>query len=220
MKVGELYEQLTVLNYLESEEDGMVSKKSEALDSKSFREENWFTEPEPLPQSDHKEDLIEPSTEKIKDIVAQMPQESQELDELLEEVLPQRKYVKNDLDEFASSYQQTPTFERKEVKLDEEEINTAITTNGTNADNKTKSLNDSVNQGLNIGLNDRLAFVKHLFNDNVEDYSRVISQVSSMKSYDEVTSYIETQVKPEYDYWLKKEMYSERFMNMIEKSFN
>jgi hypothetical protein len=220
LKIGELYEQLVVLDYLESEDDVTTSNKSEALDSKSFREENWFTEPEPLPQSKHKEELIEPSTEKIKDLVAQMPQESQQVDDLLEEVIPQSKYRKNDLEEFASNYHQTPTFERKEIKPTVDEADIAVTTNSANANNKVKSLNDTVNQGLNIGLNDRLAFVKHLFNDNNEDYTRVLSQISTMKTYDEVNTFIKARVKPDYNYWLKKDLYSERFMNIIEKSFN
>jgi len=220
-KVRQLYEQLTVLDYLESQvKDTMSSEETEALDSKSYREENWFKEPEPVPQSQHQEDLIEPSTEKIKDIVAQMPLESQKVDDLLKEVLPQKKYIKNDLEEFASNYQQTPTFKRKELKPSGDKENVSATTNGLNAENKAKSINESVNKGLNIGLNDRLAFVKHLFDDSTEDYLRVISQISSMKSFDEVNTFIETRVKPEYSSWQNKETYSERFLNIIEKSFN
>ena len=67
---GRLYEKLAILHYLESQiEDVQVVEQKQSLDSKSFREENWFTEPEPLPQSTHKEDLAEPLMEKIKDIV-------------------------------------------------------------------------------------------------------------------------------------------------------
>jgi hypothetical protein len=53
--VRSLYDKLVVLQYLESQiEDISVVDKSQSLDSKSFREENWFTEPEPLPQSGHR----------------------------------------------------------------------------------------------------------------------------------------------------------------------
>lgn len=228
LQVGQLYEQLTVLNYLEAQvEDVLGAEEPQSLDSKSFREENWFTEPEPVPQSQHRDELVEPLMEKIKDIVAQMPQESQQVDELLKEVLPQKKYIKNDLEEFASSYQQTPTFERKEVETpasqtppealtQEQPINTI----GNTAENKAKSINDSVNKGLNIGLNDRLAFVKHLFDDKVDDYTRVLSQISTMNSFDEAEDFIKVRIKPEYNYWLNKETYSDRFMSIIEKSFN
>ncbi len=237
MRVGQLYEQLTVLNYLEAQvNDVLGAEEPQALDSKSFREENWFTEPEPVPQSQHKEELVEPLMEKIKDIVAQMPQESQQIDDLLEEVLPKNppagragKYIKNDLEEFASAYQKTPTFERKEVETPSVHIpaetsakaqDKSINTIGSTSENKAKSINDSVNKGLHIGLNDRLAFVKHLFDDKADDYSRVLSQISTMSSYEEAETFIKVRVKPEYNYWLKKDMYRDRFMSIIKKNFN
>lgn len=219
-RVSELLEKLTILSYLE----GQINQKSpeppvetpiqsQSLDSKSFREENWFKEPEPLPESSNKEELVEPVIEKIKDLVAQMPQESQQVDELLEDVLPPKKLVKNDLEEFASTYQQTPTFERKEKETPKAPTNSTL-------EGKPKSINDTVNKGLQIGLNDRLAFVKHLFNDSIEDYTRVLSQINTMDTFNQASEFIKGQVKPDYNYWLKKEEYSERFMQIIEKSFN
>lgn len=233
--VGILFEKLSVLAYLESQIQDSPEQLSQqaSLDSKSFREENWFKDPEPVPQPQHKEDLIEPLMEKIKDIVAQMPQESNRVDELLEEVLPKKKYVKNDLEEFASSYQQTPTFERKvEIKrhtLEEKEpAKGGETPKPTNSlveakkemGNKPKSINDAVNNGLSIGLNDRLAFIKHLFDGKNEDYNRVLSQVSTMSNYEEAATFIKGKVKPDYNYWLDKEEFANRFMAIIEKSFN
>jgi hypothetical protein len=231
--VRSLYDKLAVLQYLESQlEDILVVDKSQSLDSKSFREENWFTEPEPLPQSGHREDLVEPLMEKIKDIVAQMPEESQRVDDLLKEVLPEPKYIKNDLDDFAASYQQTPTFERKEpskgIDILEDKVSESfpldqkINTQSVNIDAvsaRPKNLNDKLNQGLQVGLNDKLAFIKHLFEGETEDYTRVLSQISTMKSYDEAANFISSKIKPDYDYWDSKEEYSKRFMNIIEKSF-
>ena len=73
-RVAELFEQLAVLRYFEKQVSGIPNvAKPMALDSKSYREENWFKEPEPIPASGHKEDLVEPLMEKIKDLVAQMP---------------------------------------------------------------------------------------------------------------------------------------------------
>jgi hypothetical protein len=218
-QVGRLYEQLTVLNFLESQLEEDIGVQQQALDSKSFREENWFKEPEPVPQSEHKEALVEPLIEKIKDLVAQMPEESQRVDELLEEVIPVQTHKKNELEEFASKYQATPTFERKDaaVTSKSKESKTAI---NDMLDSKTKSINDSVNQGLQIGLNDRLAFIKHLFDGKAEDYSRVLSQISTMSSFDQASAFIKGRVKPDYNYWLQKDEFSERFMSVIEKSFS
>ncbi|GHC43952.1 hypothetical protein [Ulvibacter litoralis] len=221
-RLAKLQEKVTILSYLEAQIGDstpipQLSEQPQSLDSKSFREENWFKEPEPLPQATHKEDLVEPLIEKIKDLVAQMPEESQRVDDLLEEVLPQKKFVKNDLEEFAATYQQTPTFERKEKEVPSE--TPKAPTNNT-VEGKPRSINDTVNKGLQIGLNDRLAFVKHLFNDSIEDYTRVLSQINTMDTFDQASEFIKGQVKPDYNYWLKKEEYSERFMQIIEKSFN
>ncbi len=231
--VGKLYEKLTILEYLEKQLEDDSEEIADSLDSKSFREENWFTEPEPVPQPDHKEDLIEPLMEKIKDIVAQMPEESERIDELLDEMLPKNhetapaeveekvalKYVKNDLEEFASNYQQMPEFERKTLELFPKS-NEGQEASKTLTESRARSLNDSVNKGLNIGLNDRLAFIKHLFEGQSEDYTRVLSQINTMENFDEAQTFIKGKVKPDYNYWLDKEEYSERFMSIIEKSFN
>lgn len=226
--VGQLYEKLSVLEYLESQldEDSENKKIEESMDSKSFREENWFTEPVPVPRPQNQEDLIEPLMEKIKDIVAQMPKETSRIDQLLDEMLPKnsapqenQKYAKNDLEEFASNYQRMPEFERKSSDLfpKSTEIKEA---SKTLTESRTKSLNDSVNKGLNIGLNDRLAFIKHLFEGHAEDYTRVLSQINTMGNYDEAESFIKGKVKPDYNYWMGKDEYSERFMHILEKRFN
>ncbi len=229
--VSDIYDRLTILEYLETQIDKPESEPLESsLDSKSFREENWFTEPEPVPQPQHKEDLIEPLMEKIKDIVAQMPEESNRIDEMLDQMLPESpqpvpekpkpgpKDHSNELEEFASTYQQMPEFERKQGG------NFPQSTAGQKAsksvsESHLRSLNDTVNKGLNIGLNDRLAFIKHLFEGQTEDYTRVLSQINTMQSFEEARDFIQNQVRPDYNNWQDKENYSERFMNLIEKSF-
>lgn len=217
----ELYERLAILEYLESQiEDSLGPDESRSLDSKSFREVNWFTEPEPVPQPENKEELIEPLMEKIKDIVAQMPAESQRIDELIEEVLPKKKYIKNDLEEFAASYQQTPVFERKEpTKGGEIPKKTTELIADIGAQDKPRSINDKLHKGLNIGLNDRLAFIKHLFEGKADAYSRVLDTITTMPTYEHADAYVKGKVKPEYNYWLQKDEYSKRFMSIIEKSF-
>lgn len=244
--VIELHEKLTVLEYLENQlEDIPEVGHKESLDSKSFREENWFTEPEPVPQPEHKEDLIEPLMEKIKDIVAQMPEESERIDGLLDEMLPksnkqtaveekveeraaepiekkveQKKFTKNDLEEFAANYQTTPEFERKQTQQHAPAPTETKAPTSNYSETKKKSLNDTLNKGLNIGLNDRLAFIKHLFEGQSEDYTRVLSQINTLDNYEEAHSFINQNVKPDYNNWSNKEEYSNRFMAIIERSFN
>lgn len=213
-KVAKLYEQLIVLEYLESHIDG-ETKEKQALDSKSYREGNWFQDPKPVPQHQDSDELVEPLMEKIKDIVAQMPSESNQVEDLLKEILPKKEVHKSELEEFASTYQETPVFERKEEKSPEIILEKEISSS-----DKPKSLNDTLKQGLVVGLNDRLAFIKHLFDENPDDYSRVLSQINTMISYEEAEKFITGTVKPDYNEWQNKEEYTERFMSIIEKRFN
>jgi hypothetical protein len=84
---------------------------------------------------------------------------------------------------------------------------------------KTLSLNDRLNKGISIGLNDRIAFVKNLFAGSNEDYNRVMSQLNTIDNYPETVSFIENMVKPDYNQWAGKEEYAERFMQAVEKKF-
>jgi hypothetical protein len=85
---------------------------------------------------------------------------------------------------------------------------------------KPKSLNDSLfSTNLQVGLNDRIAFVKHLFEGSQEDFNRVLSQLNSFKSQDEAITFIEEIVKPDYN-WDGKLEYEERLMSLIERKFS
>ncbi|MHB0755446.1 hypothetical protein [Polaribacter sp. M15] len=81
-----------------------------------------------------------------------------------------------------------------------------------------KSLNDKLAANIQIGLNDRIAFVKHLFNNQHEDYNRVISQLNTFKSEKDAKTFIKTLVKPDYD-WSEKEELENRFMEIISRKF-
>jgi len=87
-------------------------------------------------------------------------------------------------------------------------------------ENTPKNLNDALGKGLKIGLNDRLAFIKNLFDESPQDYQRVISQISVYESFEEAQDFIENFVKPEYNSWEGKETYEERFYKIIEQNFN
>ena len=83
-----------------------------------------------------------------------------------------------------------------------------------------KNLNDVLGKGLKIGLNDRLAFIKNLFDEHPEEYQRVIAQILVFENLEEAQEFIETFVKPEYNSWEGKETYEERFYKIIEQNFN
>ena len=82
------------------------------------------------------------------------------------------------------------------------------------------SLNDKFSKGIIVGLNDRIAFVKHLFANSNEDYNRVLSQMMTFNSLEEAQEFIDQMVKPDYHNWTGKEDYEERFMEVIAKKFS
>jgi len=87
------------------------------------------------------------------------------------------------------------------------------------SDSNKKSLNDALfKNNLQVGLNDRIAFVKHLFEGNQGDFNRVLSQLNSFKSENEAINFINKMVKPDYD-WSTKEEYEQRLLNLIERKF-
>ena len=81
-----------------------------------------------------------------------------------------------------------------------------------------KSLNDTLQANIQIGLNDRIAFVKNLFEGNQGDFNRVVSQLNTLKTEKEAKKFINKMVKPDYN-WTDKEEYEERFMSIIERKF-
>jgi hypothetical protein len=82
-----------------------------------------------------------------------------------------------------------------------------------------QSINDSLASGqIKLGLNDRLAFTKHLFSGSQEDLNRVISQLNTFTSYPEAEQFIEQMVKPEYN-WEQQEEYEERLMELVRARF-
>jgi hypothetical protein len=86
-------------------------------------------------------------------------------------------------------------------------------------ESKSVTLNEKLAKGINIDLNDRIAFTKHLFGNDPEDYNRVLNQLITFDTFYETRDFIRDMVKPDYNNWEGKEEYEERFMEIIEKKF-
>ena len=84
---------------------------------------------------------------------------------------------------------------------------------------KKRSLNDTLfTSNMQVGLNDRIAFVKYLFDGSQEDFNRVLSQLNSFKTSEEALTFLNDFVKPDYD-WSKKEEFEHRLKNIVERKF-
>ena len=216
-EVAVLYEKLSVLKFTQDHFDGdnpTINNDSsffEMLDT-AFNNKVSDTievEDKTYVDLDEKEDdgIMEPVMEKIKDIVAQMPDETHQVDALIESVTGKKEYNKNDFEDLSADYNEIPVFDKK--------------TEANSLDDSKKTLNDKLkNNRLVIGLNDKLAFVKHLFDGKNEDYDRVLSQLNTSANFEEATQFIENIVKPDYNNWENKEEYETRFLELIEARFN
>ena len=306
-----LYEKLTILKFTYANledaqpktkavsyaEDTFAPSKpqlSRTQTQTTYKEGNYFV-PDGT-EFNENDAITEPATEKIKDIVAQMPPETEGLDRLMEalnedwtqikpelEQAPQNTIEQSSQSEKAESEElnepENPTESKPEVTEDlftntdipeehfaeipsfepmqpdpepepeepEEESKPIENKEETKADSdsetdfrqigvdydnlpdfeplnnrqgeRPRSVNDRLKSGISIGLNDRLAYIKHLFAGNSSDYNRVLSQLNTFSDFDEAYKFIQLVVKPDYNNWEGKEQYEDRFVQIIANKF-
>lgn len=150
--------------------------------------------------------IMEPGMKTIRDMVEHMPEETED-DSFMESTLQKKEYDKNDFENLMAGYKEMPVFE-------------PVPKAQNGISNEKKSLNDRLKRNvLHIGLNDKLAFIKQLFDGKSEDYERVISQINTSTSFIEASKLIQKVVKPDYNNWIGKEEIEERFMEIVESKF-
>ena len=138
---------------------------------------------------------VAPMMDTIKNMVTEMP-EPETYEKLFEKI------------------EETPVFISKQKGVSNKNKEFQV-----NLDEERENINDQFAKTLSIDLNDQLAFIKHLFNDNKINYERVISQIVTFESWSEVSKFINTQVKIEYDNWEGKEEVVDRFLNILKNNF-
>ena len=239
-----IYENFCVLAYLEELEPARKTTYEQVDPPPKFtREKEAKAEAEEdryAPDGTHynPEAITEPNTEKIKNIVEQMPPESPKIHG---EKFHSSDF-ENELRNLGVHYDDLPEFEpveksgskftsQKEVSQKKEEHEThnrKSTTedlfepkiNTSPIHTEKKSLNDRLKKGVSFGLNDRLVFIKHLFDGNSGDYDRVLSQLNTFHSFEAAKNFLETVVKPDYNHWKGEEIYENRFLSALETKLN
>lgn len=234
-KAKEVYEKLAVLEFVDRyvATTPTNTKSSEEIVEVLFKENAILVEEEIIDISTDiliekteaveeievpilfEEPLIDLSTEVLKEVVAI----SEENEIVAEEIL--QKDETNLFSDFEKSNKP------KKMSLEEElqdtipvDVATDIFEKAVRVDVSKRSLNDSLNGSLlQIGLNDRIAFVKHLFENSQEDFNRVVSQINTFKSETECLDFVQNRVKPDYN-WSGKEAYEERFITLITRKFS
>lgn len=240
-RARQLYEKLCVLAFTEkyldeSPETSSPSASPARETSKPEKPDNDdFFAPDGTEYNDT-EAITEPATEKIKDIVAQMPPESERVDSLFQQAAPKapskpepkpeakkpEPEVKKPEPEVKKTEpeQNNKKKDFRHIGVDYDNLPDFEPLNNRQKDNRPKSLNDRLKKGINIGLNERLSFIKHLFDGNTADYNRVLSQLNTFSSLEEAQKFIQKVVKPDYNYWEGKEDYEQRFMEVVENKFS
>ncbi|WP_124979035.1 hypothetical protein [Nonlabens xiamenensis] len=212
--------------YEDAQEDveSLSQDVEEVMDTAQSEVEQAFTSNNlsdlfmPAAEEDTREEMELPGISTIQKMVKEMPDEvpatSADLD--IPEVSTSsesaskaqstpNKQDRADLEQLTADYQTMPVFERK--------------VNDAGSDDKPLSLNDRLNKGLKIGMNDRIGFIKHLFNGSDQDYNRVISQLNTIDNFDAAKRFIVTMIKPDYNGWEGKEAFESRFMELVERNY-
>ena len=195
-----LYEKLAVLKFIDEKlndieidvSKNVLATRFEKMANAVINENKLVPENNP-----HEEDIITQGIDTIKGMVSEMPN-SEDNDRLFAEFVAKPETAKAENNKVSANISR----EIKEVS-------------------KPKSLNDKLtNKEITVGLNDRLAFVKHLFNDSTEDFNRVISQLNTIDSHERSMAFIDNMVKLDYNQWAGKEEYETRFLALIERRFS
>lgn len=251
-----LYEKLSVLSFAEKHFEGTrpTIKKHDVEKAIEQEYEDEKAELDYPDGTEYNEDQIyEHNTEKIKDIVSQMPYETEQVDKMFEKqdqesgsnTKAEAKPSSNeDVQDFGVHFDDLPDFEPAEEDSSQKDGNKSKeenpdTEDDPKAQDKTsnpeeenhpkrkmdlfsqpkKSLNDSLNKELKIGLNDRLSFVNQLFKGDTKAYDSFITHINALKSFEEVKSYLNEQIQDKYSYWKDKEDIANRLLHLIEKKF-
>ena len=220
IKAQSIYEKLTLLKFVESyintPSDVSRTKEEIIVEEETIVMEE-ITEEEPVEEFlDEKESIIEkPADENEIFTHEQVEAIFDTVEGMIEEDkhdLPAIQFtLEEEFKDAISSDVATQLFQRATKESPEIEAK---------KETKSRSLNDSLfTANVQVGLNDRIAFVKYLFEGSQEDFNRVLSQLNSFKTEDEAKNFIKKFVKPDYD-WNAVAEYEERLMQLIARKFS
>lgn len=241
-KAHEIYEKLSVLAYVEeyiNNTPNPTKTKEELIEQIEAIEENSIGQvskekeleeegdsntnhPEHPDNQDIEDKDSVQTTESAPELFEKIEDSETELEEIKEEVIEETKKLVEEVSDELEEVQEETTQEVKEEMVSlEEELKDTLSVDVAADLFETvpkKSLNEKLHGDIQIGLNDRIAFVKNLFDGSQEDFNRVVSQLNTFKSMKEAKKFINKMVKPDYD-WSNKEEFVDRFFAIVERKF-
>jgi hypothetical protein len=211
-KAQAIYEKLTIAKYLNEQKEAGVDTNIQNLEEREDLEREFNEEilNETILDSENEIDINESDSnfERLEFSLneEEIPIEKPEI----EEKFSLQTSLEEEFKDAISANEATKIFEKvtKENPVVTEENST-----------QNRTLNDTLfKNNLQIGLNDRIAFVKQLFDGSQEDFNRVISQLNTFNTEDEAKKFVLQFVKPDYD-WSNKQEFEERLLQLIERKF-
>jgi len=152
-----------------------------------------------------------PVDEMVDEVFVEPTAEHEPIEEAVE-VIPQPKILVHEIIETVTEHkvQMETTVVAKKTSIAEK----------AQSEPKKQSLHNRLaSKSLSFGLNDRIAFVKHLFDGNAEDFNRVVNQLNTFESWNEIEEFLSNMVKPDYNNWAGKEEYESRFVSIVQSRF-
>jgi hypothetical protein len=207
-------------------EEKVIEEKIEPVkeEPKAEEVEEVKTEETIAPEPEKESPKEEPIVPEVKD-EAELPKEEKRhflFDDILSDLQPEPIFERVDNTKLPNEITKIIETKVEETKKPETEIFVASEEPVFEKADKNKpssNLNDKLNKGINITLNDRIAFEKNLFDGSTADLNRVISQISTFDNFEDAKNFIEEMVRPDYNDWKGKEEFVERFMEFVESKF-
>lgn len=226
-KAREIYEKLTVLRFVEDYVEKTPNLSDTEEETISTMQQEWVGEVE------FESKMVVDEVEFESKMVVEIPEKTEEKEAFLEAKMEElfnegdtivketakKSYalqisLEDEFKDAISSDIATNLFERatKENPIIIEKAE-------EKQEHKNRSLNDALfKNNIQVGLNDRIAFVNQLFDGSQQDFNRVVSQLNSFKTEAEAKNFIYEFVKPDYD-WSAKEEFEQRLITLIERKF-
>ena len=226
MKTEEIYNKLVILEYLTKNIDSLESETAEGVLEEAPKSK-IVTKPEEMVVEKIEEELLQELYEEKK------PEEFETLTAVSDEITSEVDNENNNLDKTSEENMEDledlfePKFDsiKEDFSLKDEFKDTVSLDETENlfetkkSESKSVSLNDKLlGKKIQIGLNDRIAFVNILFNFNQSEFNKILNELNAFDTEMEAKNYIENSVKMKYN-WSGKEDVEERFMILIERKF-
>ncbi len=223
--VQTLYEKLLVLNYISSRKAAPLKTAAPQPEAKEIVTETLPDNRESLPEKPILEEKppvkVEPvarEPEPIPQVIEETPPPAQEKHE------PRQPYATPEFVRAEESKPQASPINESPVEIREladdrtpEQLREKFQPKEPSS--RQASINERYGSGsITLGLNDRIAFMNHLFDGSQEDLNRVLSQINTFESLSEAETFIQQMVKPDYN-WDQKEEFEMRFMDRVRQRF-